>query len=133
MIQKFVDRYMAGKDQLRAAFAEKHPENYIDLVRAVVGMLHDDDEYGSPDPQRIIEINHGDYQGTLLYIIGASGYQPSTYWAVRVAYGSCSGCDTLEAIRMYSSDPPTEEQIKAYMTLALHIVQGLRCIAGEII
>jgi len=47
-----------------------------------------------------------------------------------VSYGSCSGCDTLEAIRDYSGDTPTEKQLDEYMTLALHVVQGLRQISG---
>lgn len=45
---------------------------------------------------------------------------------MKVGYGSCSGCDTLEAIRDYSSEKPTPEQVKDYMALALHIVQGLK-------
>jgi hypothetical protein len=30
------------------------------------------------------------------------------------------------AIRSYSDGPPQDEQVRDYMTLALHIVQGLR-------
>ena len=131
MIQKFVDRYMGRKEELRALFAEKHPEEYKSIVQAVVKVLHDEDEYESPDPERIVEIDHGDYQGTLVYIIGASGYQPSEYWAVMVGYGSCSGCDTLQSICEYSDDPPTEEQVSDYMTLALHVVQGIKLIGDE--
>lgn len=132
MIQKFVDRYMDRKDELRALFAEKHPEEYKSIVQAVVKVLHGEYEDGSPDPERIVEVDHGDYQGTLVYIIGATGYQPRTYWAVMVGYGSCSGCDTLQAIcGGYSDDPPTEEQINDYMTLALHIVQKIKLIGTE--
>lgn len=126
MIQKFVDRYMANKHELEKQFSEKHPEDYKEIVKAVITILNDTQEYGSPDPERIHEIDDGDYQGTLLYIIGASGYQPSKYWAVKVYYGSCSGCDTLQAIRGYSSEQPNDEQVKDYMTLALHIVQGIK-------
>ena len=61
-----------------------------------------------------------------MFVIAARGYQPSDYWYVKISYGSCSGCDTLEAIRAYSDDPPTPEQIDDYLTLALHIVQGLK-------
>ena len=45
---------------------------------------------------------------------------------MKVGYGSCSGCDTLEGIRHYNDDKPTEEQVRDYMTLALHIVQGMK-------
>ncbi len=91
-----------------------------------MSILHDPDAYDSMDPERIHRIDDGDYQGTLVFVIGASGYQPSTYWYVTVGYGSCSGCDTLEAIRFYGDDPPTSQQVTDYATLAPHIVEGLR-------
>lgn len=126
MIQEFVDRFMANKSQLESAFSVTHPDNYDDLVKAVVTVLATNDHYDSMDPERITRIDHGDYQGTLLYIIGAQGYQPSTYWSVKVSYGSCSGCDTLQAIQGYDGSTPTSDEIEQYMTLALHIVQGLK-------
>jgi hypothetical protein len=125
MIQDFVNRFEAKRDELEATFRGKHPDAYVDVVKAVVTALHSD-KYGSIDPERIHQIDDGDYQGTLLFVIAASGYQPSDYWYVKVGYGSCSGCDTLQAISKYSSKPPTDEQVRDYMTLALHVVQGLR-------
>ena len=80
----------------------------------------------TPDPERIHRIDDGNYQGTLVYVIGEKGYQPDKYWYVKVDYGSCSGCDTLEGIRDYTDDAPTDEQAKDYMTVALHIVQGMK-------
>lgn len=125
MIDDFVAKFDKSRNDLLKKFSEEHPRSYQDIVRAVVEVL-DDDYSSGPDPERIHCINDGDWQGTLLFIIGAKGYQPSLYWAVKVGYGSCSGCDTLEGIRHYSSDPPNEEQAKQYLTLALHIVQGLK-------
>ena len=120
---------MSKKDLLAATFA-KHPDDYREMVRNVISVITDEKEYGSynPDPERIHEIDDGDYQGTLVYVIGAKGYQPSKYWYVKVEYGSCSGCDTLQAIRDsgYGYDTPNAEQVKDYMTLALHIVQRLK-------
>jgi hypothetical protein len=126
MIKEFVDRFMEKKPELQEVFAAEHPENYEAVIKAVVSTLNNGEDYGSIDPNRIHEIDDGEYQGTLVYVIGATGYQPSDYWYVKVGYGSCSGCDTLEAIRDYSSDKPTEEQVRDYMTLALHVVQGLK-------
>jgi hypothetical protein len=128
MIQKFVKKFMAAESGVKAALAQAHPESYENLVGAVVKVLAED-EYDSPDPARITRIDHGDYQGTLLFIIGAGGYQPSTYWAMAVSYGSCSGCDTLQAIRGYE-DEVTPEQVNEYWTLMLHLVQGMKRIAG---
>jgi hypothetical protein len=127
MIEAFTKAWFANLHTMREKFAAKHPKGYKEVVRAVVEMLAGaSDEYDKPDPERIHEIDDGDYQGTLVYVIGGSGYQPSRYWYVKVGYGSCSGCDTLQAICGYSRRPPNDEQVRGYMTLALHIVQGLR-------
>ena len=126
MILEFVEKFMAGKAQIEAQFRDKHPDEYKDIVSAVVGLIGGDGEYGKPDKNRIHVINDGDSQGTLLFVIASGGYQPDEYWYVKVFYGSCSGCDTLESIRCYNDGPPSEEQIKDYMTLALHIVQGIK-------
>jgi hypothetical protein len=130
VIQAFVQRFDSQREVLLQKFRESHPKDYMAIVRAVVELLSDVYEYDSPDPERIHQIDDGDYQGTLLFVVGAQGYQPSTYWAVTVGYGSCSGCDTLEAIRDYSDGDPTEEQAKNYLTLALDILRGLKRISG---
>lgn len=137
MIQIFVDRFMESKPKLEAAFLAARPESYKDLVKAVVGALATDDElysWENPDPDRIHQIDDGDYQGTLVFVIAAQGYQPSTYWYVKVDYGSCSGCDTLASVREcsdYDSETPNQNEIDGYMTLALHIVQGLKKMGDE--
>lgn len=131
MIQPFTDRFMAKKDTLRGVFAAAHPGSYAEIVKAVIEVIRTDDEYECPDPTRIHSIDDGDYQGTLLFVVAAGGYQPSDYWYVKVSYGSCSGCDTLQSIHSYSDEPPTETQVEEYMTLALHVVQGLRAMQVE--
>ena len=129
MIPEFIKAWDSRKHELEAAFQEKHPD-YIDIVKAVVGILDRTNEYRYPDVERIHEIDDGNYQGVLVYVIGSNGYQPDEYWYVKVAYGSCSGCDTLEGIMSdYESNPdgtPSSEQIKDYMTLALHIIQNIK-------
>lgn len=125
MIQKFVDRFMQKKPELVEFFSAKHPEDYQEIVKKVVEVLADEGSFSGPDPERITVIDHGHYQGTLLFVIAEKGYQPDDYWYVMVSYGSCSGCDTLQAIRGYN-DQPDEQQVNNYMTLALHIVQRLK-------
>ena len=128
MIKEFVKDWEDNKETIREAFSKAHPESYKEIVKAVISAIsaaHDDD-YDYPDPDRIHQIDDGDYQGTLLFLIPAHGYQPSDYFYVRVGYGSCSGCDTLQAIRDYEDGPPTEKQVNDYMTLALHILQGIK-------
>jgi hypothetical protein len=133
MIQKFVERFIANKEAIETELREGHPESYSDLVVLLVDYITSDDgdSYDEPDPNRVYVVDDGDCQGMQLYVIGATGYQPSIYWATFVHYGSCSGCDTLEAISDYSTDPPTEEQVEGYMTLMLHLVQKLRCITSD--
>lgn len=126
MIQPFVDSYMKHKDKLREVFRKGHPENYMHVVRSVVEVLDEDDSYDKPDPLKIEEFGGGDYSGTLMFIITGQGAYNDNYWYVKVGYGSCSGCDTLQRICGYTDDLPTEEQVDGYMTLALHIVQKIK-------
>jgi len=133
MIQQFVDRFMEAKPALREIFKNNWPGGYSAIVEEVVKAIGGE-EYDTPsmDPGRITEVDHGDYQGTLLYIVATTGYQPSTYYATKVDYGSCSGCDTLEHIvsDMSWDDECNQiigdEQLDDIMTLALHIVQGFK-------
>ena len=132
MNTEIVAAWEIAKPSIRAAIAAKHPDSYREIVALVVGEIAERmSGYVVPDKNRVEEIDHGDYQGTLVYVIGGTGYQPDDYWYVRVSYGSCSGCDTLESIRGYSDDAPTDEQVGGYMTLALHIVQGMKKMDGE--
>lgn len=134
MIQKFVDRFMERKDLLAEQFKKEFPSNYMDVVKGVMEILADEDDcWDSPDPSRIVKAGWGSYQGEDLYVIGASGYSPDTYWVVKVAYGSCSGCDTLEAIESerghnddWTETITTEQNINDLLTLALHIVQNIK-------
>lgn len=130
MIPEIVKAWDERKSFIEDHLKVKHPDNYKELVTWVIKMINPDKSYGMPDPDIIYEIDDGDYQGTLLYVIPATGYQPHEYYHVFVDYGSCSGCDTLERIRDYDRDVPTEEQIKEYMTLALHIVQKIKKISA---
>lgn len=135
MIERFVKYWEDSKGDIRAHFAANWPDDYEAIVKTVIEHMRPAGEDGPyfredcPDPDRIHEIDDGEYQGTLIYVIGATGYQPSTYWAVSIGYGSCSGCDTLQAITNYS-DTHSDEDLNELMQLALNVVQGLRQIAG---
>ena len=113
MIQEFVDRFISAKDAVKNDASELSYPCYEDLFRIVIKHISDEDEYGTPDVDRITVIDHGDYQGFLVMTVGASGYQPSTYWVTDTYYGSCSGCDELCSINDngdWDSDGKTEEQ-----------------------
>lgn len=53
------------------------------------------------DIDNITEINNGDYQGTLIYLIPFDTYQPSEYeyFMTYIGYGSCSVCDALQSLQ----------------------------------
>lgn len=125
MIQEFVDNFMKREQELKCWIKECSDINYKTLVEMTIKAISKEDDYGYPDHNRVHELDDGDYQGTLVYVIAANGYQPNDYWYVKIYYGSCSGCDTIEAIRDYS-DEMTEQKVNDYFTLCLHIVQGLK-------
>ncbi len=117
---------MERKDVLSQTFAENPPKNYKEIVTEVIKLIGDLELCY----KRITEINDGYYQGTLLYIIPENSCQPSDYYYVKVSYGSCSVCDTL--LRINDCDHETE-RLNGHMTLALHIVQNLKQIDGDIV
>lgn len=129
MIKEFVDIFMKHKDELRVRLATYKGSygwsiNYYDIVKEVIYLYEDEDLYPCPDFENIHEIDDGDYQGTLLYIISEKGYQPDDYWYVKIGYGSCSCCDTLLSITEFRNND--NEILDDLMTLALHIVQGIK-------
>ncbi len=133
MIQKFTEVWEENKQELKKKYGDVHPQNYSEIVADVIGLISENAQNISghpiPDPKRIHVIDDGDYQGTKVYVIGEDGYQPSSYFYVRVHYGSCSGCDTLLSIRgsmLRGENEPNDEQQAGYMRLALHIFQSLK-------
>lgn len=136
MNMTFVQRFDAARESLREGLKATPPGGYADLVKRTIAAITDAaDQYttqGAPDPERIHQIDDGHYQGTLVFVIAAMGYQPSDYWYVKVSYGSCSGCDTFESICDYS-DTVSDAQANEYLTLMLHILQGLKRMGEEVV
>lgn len=129
MIKDFIKIWDQHKTEIEEQLKKEHPDDYEDLVKMLITMLnkHTEKYNGQPDPERIYTIDDGDYQGTLVYVIAETGYQPDDYWYVKVWYGSCSVCDTLQSIRdCCFTDKPSDEEVSQYMTLCLHILQGLK-------
>ena len=92
--------------------------------------------------KKITEIDDGDYQGTLIFLIPFKCYQPAEedYIVTTVYYGSCGGCDTLLGIldsvhgitrieTLFSDldkNLPNKEQLSDYMRLALDLLQQMK-------
>lgn len=128
MDQAFIRRFDSQRDEILRKIKDHHP-GYHELLQYVIEAITSDEDYVSPDPGRIHVIDDGDYQGTYLFIIASTSYQPSDYWYTMVSYGSCSGCDTISAIAAdYEEDYDivSDKQAAAYFTLALHLFQSLK-------
>lgn len=100
---------------------------YKHIVEKVVEIVLNTNEKELWSSAGITEINTGDYQGTLLYLIPRDTYQPAEYEYLMtyVGYGSCPGCDTLQAIQNYGKDTISERQLKDFMSLCKDIVTNM--------
>jgi hypothetical protein len=125
-------KWNAHSKDLKKAISESvdnYSWEYKDMIKLVVRHILNggDDDDLRWDENQITEIDNGDYQGTLLYVIPEDSYQPSEYQYLMtyVGYGSCSGCDTLQSIKDYGCEKPTESQVDQYMMLCKDIIQNL--------
>lgn len=130
MIKYCKNKWDKNKEELRKAlenYTKLNSCEYLDLLKLVVDNILNDSSNGELDrwnSRNITVIDNGDYQGTLLFLIPNTTYQPCEfeYLMTYVGYGSCSGCDTLLSIQDYSDRPPTREQLNDYMTLCRDMV-----------
>lgn len=133
MIPEVIKQWDENKHKLEEYFRttkqEEYSGSYKSILQKIIELVvTEKDEYDSYNANNITTVDDGDYQGTQLFLIPTDSYQPSIedYLITHTYYGSCSGCDTLQSISCYDDDLPTEEQVKEYMTLALHLVQKMK-------
>ena len=137
MIKEIVQQWEANKHKLAEYFRNTLQEEYGDydiiLKKLFELCLHDVDGELIYDIEQMTKIDNGDYEGTIIYLIPQQRYVPRAehYLVTFVYYGSCSGCDTLQGIHGYDRDFPSEEQVKQYMILALHLVQKMKWLYSE--
>ena len=131
MIKIFAKAWEQNSKDLEKWFAEtpqSEYDNYETIWNKILEVIVNPTwtaDYMKFNTNKTVEIDHGDYQGTLIFLTPTNAYQPcgSEYVVTEVYYGSCSGCDTLLGISCYGEDLPNEQQVKDYMTLALHLLQ----------
>lgn len=131
MIKDFIKIWDSQKGVLEEKYKSNHPKGYDDIVKDIFQMMHDNsEEYCRPSKEVLHTIDDGDYQGSKIYLAPSNIYQPSKYYVCRVSYGSCSGCDTFQAIDIPWDDDEelSEQSLKDFMSLALHIVQNIKYI-----
>ena len=136
MIKYCIEKWDKNKDLLRSVLDNNKVLNrvlnrnddpleyleYKDLVKlTVMFILNDENEW---DENKIKEIDDGDYQGTLLYLIPEDTYQPdsSEYLMTFVEYGSCSACDTLQEIQCFLDTRSRDESIDDLMNLCKDLI-----------
>jgi hypothetical protein len=132
MIQVYIDRFQENKNRL-SEYLKTTPQSEYDTYKALliktIELCLNDSElyYDNFNINKITEIDDGDYQGTLLFLVPLDVYQPTEYDYITtyVGYGSCSGCDTLLGISNYSWDLPTDDQVNLYLILCLHMVEHM--------
>lgn len=136
MIKEFIEKWDKYKNELEEYFKTNKQLEYSSyelIVKALFDIIINKDEEDKFNTENITVIDDGDYQGTRIFILHKDWYQPSVedYVYTNTYYGSCSGCDTLLAIYGDDEDLPNEEQIKEYMTLALHLLQKCKYMIDE--
>ena len=135
MVQELILQWEENKFKLEDYFRTTKQSEYCSYKKIVTKIfelcLPMADEFFGFDLSKMKVIDDGDYQGTQIFIIPKNMYQPSIYDYImtNTYYGSCSSCDTLLSIYNYNDGLPTDEQVKDYMTLALHLVQKLKWLA----
>ena len=127
MIKYCFEKWDKNKEKLRENLINDSSIascNYFHLLEKVVTFILNDGENNKEwFEDSITEINNGDYQGTLLFLIPKFTEQPEEYQYLMtfVNYGSCSGCDTLMSLQ---DDELAEiiDNIDGYMSLCEHLV-----------
>ena len=142
MIKKFADKWFKHKDKLEDYFRKTSQEEYDEYEKIVKALfdnvINQENEFDSEkfNTDEITVIDNGSWQGTQIFLLHRDIYQPSTedYIYTDTYYGSCSGCDTLQAIRSDGESwgaLPTESQIKDYMALALNLLEKIHFLSDD--
>ena len=131
MIMEFVQRFDAARETILADLQTRLDSGWYPSYRDLVSILihyikKDDSAYGNPSAADITVIGDDYYQGTMVFVIPEIGYQPSRFWVTKVDYGSCSGCDTLQAA-LYGNDD-NSVIANELLTLMLHLLQQMKAI-----
>lgn len=131
MLKIMVSQWDKNKDELRNILAKRTGLNDIEwdeLVKLTFEVIYNNGlneyEHSLLDLAKIHKIDDGSYQGTFLFLIPFDECQPSEYEYLMtyVGYGSCSGCDALQAIQDYGNQELTKRQVDGFMNLCKDII-----------
>ena len=99
--------------------------NYISSYKQILDSIikrvlnQNTEENKKFNAEKVTEIDNGDWQGTMIWAIPSASYQPGPYDYIFAYqyYGSCSGCDALQA---------AYKDIDMLMEIALNIFQSMK-------
>ena len=147
MIEHFVRQWHENKHKLKSFLEKDYDQSedkrfwgpsYIELHQKLFELVVTEPrEIRTPfdqrwnnyswDFNRFLVLDHGEYQGTMIFIMVPDVYQPNLdrdYYFTSVMYGSCSHCDTMAHVQEVVDTK--EEKIQALMLAALHMVQATK-------
>jgi hypothetical protein len=125
MILHYVKQWEERKHLLEQWLTKNEANSYQDIYETLFRLVvtKPDSQFNKEwDWKRLKVLDDGEYQGNQIFILCSNSYQPylDDYIFTSVTYGSCSVCDTFQAIQ---ESEDKAERVKGYMTLALHMVQ----------
>ena len=133
------DKWSKNENKLREKLKkiDLNKCGYKKLVQLTIDNILNDipDSEKKWNIKKIKVIDDGEYQGTLLFVIPMETYQPSSYeyLITCVEYGSCSGCDTLQAIQEWKTKKDekgnylyTKRQLDDFMSLCRDILFNIK-------
>lgn len=124
-----------NSDELKRELGKGSYYSYSDLFKLAIEVVLNPyiDNHTLLDTlnaDRITTIDDGGWQGTQILIVPTSAYQPSQddYYWTSVWYGSCSGCDALQAANDYKRKT---DRVQAWCLLCLNMLQRLSRLTGD--
>lgn len=126
MEKKFVALWDKNKSKLESALREGLKEeywyfDYSQLMELVITNILNEGDYKF---KIHTTLDTNDYQGEMAFIFGTEEISYiEDLFITTVSYGSCSGCDTLQAA-LHCDE--FDDVIKNIMLLALHLIQDAR-------
>lgn len=126
MIKFAVRKWEENREKLAEELWRDRKDGYTykELAQKVVSVILNEGEEDKFAADRITQINNGDYQGTLLFLIPEDRYEPEEYEYLMtyVNYGSCGLCDVLEHYNEMEYEEGEgksrpEDRIKGYLSI----------------
>jgi hypothetical protein len=140
MIGELIPFWNSNKKRLEQYFATTPQvcyHNYKDIVIKLFELVINSSahkENGFFNTDKMVMQERGErYEGVLFFLIPLSrkGDYINVQLLTSVAYGSSTYSDTILGIHDLDEGLPTPEQVKQYMTLALHFIQKMEWLIRE--